>query len=180
MELPDSGTDRLVIRLLERRDLEEVRRLHNHDETLLRLTDVWHVSETQQETWFQAVSSSRTVRRYVGRRRADDAFVGVFRLDRIDPWNRNAYVGADVMPSMRRQGYAEEMFGYFLRYLFGHCGLHRVALVTLSSNGAALPLYRKLGFVEEGRERQAIYRDGRFQDLVLMGLLAEEWRGRAG
>ena len=180
MELPDSGTDRLAIRLLERRDLEQVRRLHNHDETLARLTDVWHVSEAQQEAWFQSVSTSRTSRRYVGRRRTDDALVGVFRLDRLDACNRNAYVGADVVPAMRRQGYAEEMFGYFLRYLFAHCGLHRVALVTLASNAAALALYRKLGFVEEGRERQAIFRDGRFQDLVLMGLLAEEWRGRAG
>ena len=60
MTLPANGTERLVIRLLERRDLEEVRCLHNHDETLLRLTDAWHVSETQQEGWFQAVSSSRT------------------------------------------------------------------------------------------------------------------------
>jgi RimJ/RimL family protein N-acetyltransferase len=178
--LPDSGTERLVIRLLERRDLDQVRHLHNHDETLLRLTDVWPVSETQQEAWFESVSSSRTARRYVGRRRADDALVGVFRLDRLDPWNRNAYVGADVVPAMRRQGYAEEMFAYFLRHLFAHCGLHRLALVTLSSNTAALALYRKLGFVEEGRERQAIFRDGGFQDLVLMGLLAEEWRGRAG
>ena len=180
MELPDNGTERLVIRLLERRDLEEVRHLHNHDETLMRLTDVSHVSETQQDAWFQAVSSSRTSRRYVGRRRADEAFVGVFRLDRLDPWNRNAYVGADVVPAMRRQGYAEEMFAYFLRYLFSQCGLHRVALVTLVSNTAALALYRKLGFVEEGREREAIFRDDRFQDLVLMGLLAEEWRGRTG
>ena len=180
MALPDNGTERLVIRLLERRDLEEVRRLHNHDETLLRLTDLSHVSEMQQDAWFQAVSSSRTSRRYVGRRRADEAFVGVFRLDRLDPWNRNAYVGADVVPAMRRQGYAEEMFAYFLRYLFSQCGLNRVALATLASNTAALELYRKLGFLEEGREREAIFRDGRFQDLVLMGLLAEDWHGRTG
>ena len=170
MTLPANGTERLVIRLLERRDLEEVRCLHNHDETLLRLTDAWHVSETQQEGWFQAVSSSRTSRRYVSRRRSDDALVGVFRLDRLDPWNRSAYVGADVVPAMRRQGYAEEMFAYFLR----ESGLHRVGLATLSSNTAALALYRKLGFVEEGRERQAIFREGRFQDLVLMGLLADK------
>jgi RimJ/RimL family protein N-acetyltransferase len=178
MDLPGNGTARLLVRLLERRDIEEARGLHNDDATLARLTDILHVSEAQQEAWFQSVSTSRTSRRYVARRREDDAFVGVFRIDRIDPLNRNAYVGADVAPGLRGQGYGAEMFGYFLRYLFEQCGLHRVALVTLETNAPALSLYRKLGFVEEGRERQAIFRDGRFQDLVAMGLLADEWRAR--
>lgn len=175
MNVSDSGSKRLVIRLLERRDLEEVRRLHNDDATLSRLTDISHVSEAQQEAWFQSMSTSRTSRRYVARLRTDESLVGVFRIDRLDMANRNALVGADVVPSLRRQGYAFEMFNYMLRYLFNELGLHRVALITLLSNGQALGLYRKLGFVEEGRERQAIFRDGHFQDLIVMGLLAEEW-----
>jgi RimJ/RimL family protein N-acetyltransferase len=178
--LPGNGTKRLVIRLLERRDLEEARVLHNDDETLTRLTDISHVSERQQEAWFDAMSTSRTSRRYVARLRSNDAFVGVFRVDRFDPWNRNALVGADVVPALRHQGYATEMFDYVLRYLFDQCGLHRVALSTLDDNAPALALYRKLGFVEEGRERQAIFREGAFRDLVVMGLLAAEWRQRSG
>lgn len=174
----DNGSERLVIRLLEARDLEEARLLHNDDMTLARLTDISHVSQAQQEDWFRSVSTSRSSRRYVARRRADDAFVGVFRIDRIDLWNRNCLVGADVAPAQRRQGYAGEMFGYVLDYLFDQCGLHRVALVTLASNDTALRLYRRLGFVEEGRERQAIFRQGVYQDLLAMGLLAEEWRAR--
>jgi RimJ/RimL family protein N-acetyltransferase len=177
--LPANGTERLVIRLLERRDLEDARRLHNEDSTLLRLTDVSYVSEAQQEAWFHSLSTSRTSRRYVARLRSDDRFVGVFRVDRFDPTNRNAYVGADVVPALRKQGYAGEMFAYVLRYLFDHCGLHRVALTTLESNQDALKLYHRLGFSEEGRERQAIFRDGRFHDLIIMGLLADEWRSRA-
>jgi RimJ/RimL family protein N-acetyltransferase len=178
MDLPGNGTTRLVIRLLERRDLEEARLLHNDDGTLSRLTDISHVSEPQQEAWFQTMSTSRVSRRYVARLRSNDAFVGVFRIDRIDLWNRNAYVGADVVPTLRRNGYATEMFDYVLRYLFDQCGLHRVALNTAADNTSALALYRKLGFVEEGRERQAIFRAGRFHELVVMGLLADEWRKR--
>jgi RimJ/RimL family protein N-acetyltransferase len=176
-EMPTNGTQRLIIRLLERRDIEDARVLHNEDATLARLTDIQHVSELQQDAWFQAISVSRTARRYVARRRTDDAFVGVFRIDRLDLINRNAYVGADVTPALRGQGHAGEMFEYFLAYLFDQYGLHRVSLVTLATNSPALSLYRKLGFVEEGRERQAIFRNGRFQDLIAMGLLADEWRG---
>ncbi len=176
--LSGNGSARLIIRLLERRDLEDARLLHNDDETLARLTDISHVSEVQQEEWFRAMSSSRASRRYVARRRSDDAFVGVFRIDRLDLWNRNCLVGADVAPAHRRQGYAEEMFSYILDYLFEQCGLHRAALVTLADNDTAVRLYRRLGFVEEGREREAIFRGGAFKDLIAMGLLASEWRAR--
>ena len=122
------------------------------------------------------MSTSRASRRYVARLRSNDVFVGIFRIDRIDLWNRNVCVGVDVVPTLRRNGYATEMFNYVLRYLFDQCALHRVALSTLADNASALALYRKLGFVEEGRERQAIFRAGRFHDLVVMGLLADEWR----
>jgi RimJ/RimL family protein N-acetyltransferase len=176
MDLPGNGSERLTIRLLERRDLEEARLLHNDDDTLSQLTDIGHVSEAQQEQWFLSLSTSRTSRRYVARLRTNDAFVGVFRVDQLNPWNRNALVGADVAPAQRRQGYAAEMFDYMLHYLFDQCGLHRVGLVTLETNTRAFALYRKLGFVEEGRERQAIFRGGQFHDLIAMGLLAAEWR----
>ena len=85
MDLPGNGSQRLIIRLLERRDLEEARLLHNDDDTLSQLTDIGHVSEAQQEQWFLSLSTSRTSRRYVARLRADDAFIGVFRVDRLIP-----------------------------------------------------------------------------------------------
>lgn len=178
--LAGNGSARLIIRLLERADLEDARRLHNDDATLKQLTDVSHVSEAEQEAWYLSLSSSRQSRRYVARRREDGAFVGVFRVDRIDLANRNALVGADIAPAMRRQGFATEMFGYVLDHLFGQLGLHRVGLVTRAGNANALRLYHKLGFVEEGRERDAIFRDGAFTDLIAMGLLADEWRQRRG
>ena len=173
-----NGTERLVIRMMEQRDLEDARQLHNDDSTLLRLSDVSHVSEAAQAEWFRSMSLSRSSRRYVARQRSDDHFVGVFRLDRIDPWNRNAFVGADVVAGLRGKGYATEMFEYICSFLFDHGGMHRLALVTLASNLAAISLYEKLGFVREGQERQAIFRDGQFQDLVAMGVLADEWRSR--
>ncbi len=178
LKLEANGTARLVIRLMERADIEDARLLHNDDATLARLTDVLHVSQAQQDTWFQSVSTSRSSRRYVARLREDGTFVGVFRVDRIDMQNRNCLVGCDIVPLQRRRGYAEEFFGYMLDYLFLQLGMRRVGLVTITDNQPAISLYQKLGFVTEGVERDAIFRDGRFQDLVPMGLLVSEWSGK--
>ncbi len=51
-------------------------------------------------------------------------------------------------------------------------GLHKLALDVFPGNDAAIALYRKFGFVEEGRRRRHIRRaDGELRDLVEMGLL---------
>ena len=178
MQIPNNGTERLTIRIMEHEDVEAARILHNDDTTLRALSDISHVTQEAQMAWFKAISVSRSSRRYVARLRSDHSFVGIFRVDRLDLWNRSAFVGADVVPNFRGKGYASEMFEYFCNYLFNQCGLHRLGLVTMETNVPAIKLYLKLGFIEEGRERQAIYRDGKFVDLISMGMLENEWRSR--
>lgn len=53
-------------------------------------------------------------------------------------------------------------------------GLIRVDLTVYAGNTAAIALYRKCGFVEEGRMVKGRYLDGRFDDVVHMGLVFEE------
>jgi RimJ/RimL family protein N-acetyltransferase len=49
-------------------------------------------------------------------------------------------------------------------------GLERVELEVFASNAAAVTLYRKLGFREEGRKLKALKRDGAYDDLLVMAL----------
>lgn len=53
--------------------------------------------------------------------------------------------------------------------------LHRVNLHVFSTNAAAIHLYEKVGFVHEGVLRQAAHIDGRYVDVVVMGILREEY-----
>jgi RimJ/RimL family protein N-acetyltransferase len=51
-------------------------------------------------------------------------------------------------------------------------GLHKLSLSVWPQNAAAIALYRKYGFVEEGRRRKQIRRQsGELWDVVDMGLL---------
>ena len=51
-----------------------------------------------------------------------------------------------------------------------------MALSVFSFNERAIRAYRKVGFLVEGRSRDAIFRDGRYWDELQMSILAEEWR----
>ena len=46
-------------------------------------------------------------------------------------------------------------------------------------NQAVIVLLKKFGFVEEVRRRQAVERDGRRWDMLVFGLLRDEWQNQA-
>lgn len=168
-------TERLQIRLMEERDIEKIRKLHNHEATLNWLTDPFHISAEEQVLWFRAISTSRKTRRYVLEHKNSSDLCGVIRLDDIDLSNRSATIGADIDPQYRRLGLAFEAYHKIITYLFNDFGLNRLQLLTMESNLKAIALYSKLGFNHEGTLRKAVFREGQYVDLLLMSLLADEW-----
>jgi RimJ/RimL family protein N-acetyltransferase len=72
-------------------------------------------------------------------------------------------------------GYGTEATQLMLEHAFTRLALHRVALTVFDFNARAIRSYQKCGFVEEGRARQAIFRDGRFWDEIHMSVLLDEW-----
>lgn len=178
MEFKDlrNSSERLYINIMEFVDIEDMRKLHNEESTLLKLSDINHISEEEQMIWFKKMSISKSSFRYVAKLKSDNAFVGIFRIDNIDLTNRSAYIGADIMPLQRGKGYAKEMFKYFFDYLFNQKGFHRLALVTLETNLVAIGLYKSLGFSIEGKQRESIFRNGEFIDLFCMSILSREFK----
>ncbi len=62
-----------------------------------------------------------------------------------------------------------------IRYGFEDLGLNRIMLTASEKNVGAVKAYTKANFKMEGIMRQAFYRDGRFHDKIIMGILREEW-----
>lgn len=74
--------------------------------------------------------------------------------------HRNAVIGISTADGYRGKGYGGEAINWALHWAFQHGGLHRVSKGAFSFNHNALRLYRRLGFVDEDREREAIYYRG--------------------
>ena len=56
-------------------------------------------------------------------------------------------------------------------------GLHRVELRVLDFNLHGVSCYRRCGFVDEGREREAAFVDGHWRDYLVMAVLETDPRG---
>jgi len=73
------------------------------------------------------------------------------------------------------QRYGSEAIKLAIGYGFKRLKLHRIQLIVLDFNKRARHTYRKLGFVEEGVQREARLVGGRWHDVIMMGMLKKEY-----
>jgi len=63
-----------------------------------------------------------------------------------------------------------------LDYAFQKLGVRRVIGEVLASNERSLRLHERLGFVREGCSRAHVLKNGKYEDVIGYGLLADEWQ----
>jgi RimJ/RimL family protein N-acetyltransferase len=80
-------------------------------------------------------------------------------------------------PDARGKGYGSETTRLVLRYAFDHLGLHNIELGVYEFNEAGIRAYRKAGFREVGRRREAYLHGGRRWDVIWMDCLASDFEG---
>ncbi|KAI0886934.1 putative GNAT family acetyltransferase [Annulohypoxylon maeteangense] len=85
-------------------------------------------------------------------------------------------ISIDIAKEYRGKGYGGEAIRWALWYGFQMAGLHRIQISALSFNTGAEKLYRKLGFTEEGRQREFMWFNGSWHDHILFSMLEDEWR----
>jgi RimJ/RimL family protein N-acetyltransferase len=105
--------------------------------------------------------------------------IGLVSLwDRTIP-HQGAEMSIWVGEGYRNEGYGTEALQLALRHAFGDLKLHKVYLRVLAYNARAIRAYEKVGFRIEGRLREEMRMNGRWHDLIYMGVLAEEFSAAA-
>jgi RimJ/RimL family protein N-acetyltransferase len=111
--------------------------------------------------------------------REGDRLVGTCAFSQLDGENGSVLFHITIgEKDAWGHGYGSEATALMVDHAFGTLGLHRVALAVFAFNERAIRAYRRVGFVVEGRSREAIWRDGRFWDELHMSILAHEWSAR--
>jgi RimJ/RimL family protein N-acetyltransferase len=75
------------------------------------------------------------------------------------------------------RGYGTTVTRMIVRHAFDSLNMNRVWLHVYEYNQRGIRVYEKVGFRTEGRLRQETYCDGRYWDVLVMGLLRAEWNG---
>lgn len=95
--------------------------------------------------------------------------------------NGDAYVGIGLgEQDCWGKGYGTDAMRLILKYAFTELNLFRVSLNVFEYNPRAIRSYEKAGFKHEGRIREFLHKDGKYYDLIYMGILRSEWQEITG
>ncbi|PLS15430.1 GNAT family N-acetyltransferase [Bacillus sp. M6-12] len=105
-----------------------------------------------------------------------DRLIGFVTIHSIEWNNRTGLMAIGIVDSTYRNiGYGSDALKLILRYAFHELNLDRVGLEVIEYNQGGIKAYERVGFLQEGRKRSVVYRDGKRYDIIVMGILRTEW-----
>ncbi|MFD0617055.1 GNAT family N-acetyltransferase [Paenibacillus sp. GCM10027629] len=151
-----------------------------HDADMLRLTGTQHYFTREQiERYIDSKSQDSSSILLLIADAATDEVIGDIALQDISDTNRSANLRIAISAARHQgRGYGTEAIQLLLDYGFGIRNLHRIELNVYAYNERAQHVYRKLGFQQEGIQRDALFYNHEYHDAILMSMLEHEYRAR--
>ena len=107
----------------------------------------------------------------------DGCFIGYVILAGLTNTNKSIELRRIVI-SKKGKGYGRKTLNKIKDYCFKELLCHRLWLDVLEANERACCLYQSEGFKEEGLLRENIFKDGTYQNLIIMSILESEYNNR--
>jgi UDP-4-amino-4,6-dideoxy-N-acetyl-beta-L-altrosamine N-acetyltransferase len=164
----------LRLRLIEPADSARLLGWRNSPEVAAFMYTDHLISQVEHDRWFEGARAATDRRYWIIE--ADGEPVGLANLARIDRTARRCewayYLGE---PSTRGKGLGSRIEYVVLRHVFETQGLNKLWCEVLVENEAVWKLHQSFGFTREALFRDHVWKDGRFQDVVGLGMLARDW-----
>ncbi len=174
-------SERLILRAFHENDIAAVVRLADDPEIARNTLRIPHpYTEAHARAWLTA--------------QREDARTGagaVFAISRADDGVLMGACGMEIFRDHRRgelgywlgrdfwgRGYTTEAASAVIDWGFTALELNRISAARFSGNGASGRVLEKLGMRREGELRRHVFRGGEFRDMLMYGILREEWEGR--
>ncbi len=166
---------RVVLRAIEPEDLPQYVRWFA-DTDMLKYFGFYYPMNLAQETdWYEGQNQDADRINFAVDH--EDQHIGGCGFASLDRRNRNGEVGLFIgEKSLWGQGLGQDILTTLVEYGFDYLNLHRLFLRVFAENARAVRAYEKVGFLHEGRFRDAEWRHGRWHDMLFMSVLSHEWR----
>ncbi len=177
--MPDASPRLFRLRPLEKADLQTIASWFQdvHDLALFDRTSRIPLNLQQTEQiWEDALCTSRDSGKawFIIESEGGEA-LGMIGLEAISNINRDAVIPVFVDKSVRRHGVAVRAIALILDFAFQQLGLNRITSYYRLDNHSSRDLISRVGCQIEGTLRQAWFADGQFHDMVVVGMLQQDW-----
>ncbi len=129
----------------------------------------------EEEKWYEELSAKREDNySFAIERKSDNQYIGGCGINDLDWKNSVATVGIFLGKNFLSQGYGTDAMNVLVDFIFSEMNIHKVMLYVYAFNERAVKSYQKVGFKIEGTLRSQIFREGKYHDEIVMGILKEE------
>ncbi len=172
----------VLLRPVRRSDLANFLKWFNDPEVIQYLSMYLPMTEMAEEKYIEDLGTTRAnavaafvIEAIVG---SETKPIGNVGLHNINNKDRNASFGIAIgEKEYWSKGLGTEAARLIVAYGFDQLNLHRIGSSALGFNERSIRMHLAVGFAEEGRQRDGIFKNGNYTDLVLFGLLRSEWKG---
>lgn len=168
---------KVILRAIEEGDLELLHKWANDPEIWYMLGG-WHFPSSMdfQKKWFYSLKFDN-LNQHFAIEAPEVGIIGTSNIVEIDWKNNHAFHGmmlGDV--DIRGKGYGIDTIMATMRYTFEELHLERLDGSMIEYNSTSLSIYcKKLGWKEEGRQRNWYFRKNRYWDRIIVGITREDY-----
>jgi diamine N-acetyltransferase len=169
--------EKVIIRALCRNDMGHVTKWLNDPDTIKYLYSrcMYGTCIESMEEWFDVLIKMTDSKIFIIET-FDNKVIGMINFNTINREWRNAEIGIIIGEKDEwGKGYATESIRVLIEFGFNRLNLHRIYLHVAEANTGAVRCYEKLGFKKEAILRESEYRDGKYENAVVMGMLRKEF-----
>lgn len=166
-----TGTD-IYLRPMTYEDTELIVSWRNSQEVRKNFIYQALFTKESHENWIRTMVDTGKVVQMMICEKDTDRPVGSVYIRDIDHQHHKAEYGIFIGEAFARgKGYGTAAARLMIAYSFEKLGLHRLFLRVYGDNQQAIRSYEKAGFEREAYLREDVYIDGKYRDIVLMGIL---------
>lgn len=140
----------------------------NDPEIKRNIGTIYPISEYEHEIWIKNRAMDSTNKLYLIQHKDDKSIIGIIGNKSTDFINRNTeiylYIGEK---EYRSRGLGKEIINTYTEFLFNQLNMHKVYLRVFEYNSIAFKCYEKIGYKQEGILKEAVFRDGRYHDVII-------------
>lgn len=172
--------DNIFFRAFEPNDYLIINRWRN-DPEIQRMTagTFRYVSSEMEKEWVKSkiLNNTRDIYLAICPKDKPDMMIGYTSINDIDYTQRSAHGGGIVIgdPEFRDGSVRLEVGIKIRKYVFETLNMHRFSGACLADHLISRITIEASGFILEGRKRDAVFKNGKYHDLLIFSLLKDEY-----
>ena len=169
-------SEHLVFRPITEEDTDMVLKWRNSEAVKNNFLYRKDITREEHTNWLNSRVRTGDVIQYIIIEKQGERPIGSVYFRDVDRTARKAEYGIFIgEPDARGLGYGNETAKRMARYFFEEMKFHKLSLRVLEKNTAAIKSYVHAGFKVEGRMIDEIYSGDKYDTVIFMAILENEW-----